>query len=245
MIEDAFIDSSSTRNLPLASRRLVISGRDYPIRLRHVADLHNFRQELTATAARTARDTDSIGGGNPTKRIRLELGSLDELTMHKLAEILAEGAVTVRDDFSAFQFRPQAPGQSSASLLRKAIEPTVVTRLHTRMQGELYGALVQKYGKENVGAECVTCSGLPADLIVKTGDGYEIFEIKTSRSPRDCVRQAVGQLLEYAYWPGSPHCSKLWAVGPSPIDSSTTEYLGELKKQFSLPIDYRQQESDG
>lgn len=35
-------------------------------------------------------------------------------------------------------------------------------------------------------------------------DGYELFNIKTALAPRDCAREALGQLLGHAYWPGSP-----------------------------------------
>jgi hypothetical protein len=69
-------------------------------------------------------------------------------------------------------------------------------------------------------------------------DQYELFEIKTQLAPRDCVREAFGQLLEYAYWPGSPNFNALWIVGPSPIDNETQEYLDGLRERFGIPVDY-------
>src|SRR5438132_14348249 len=43
-----------------------------------------------------------------------------------------------------------------------------------------------------------------SDIIVSLPDGYDLFEIKTARAPRDCVREAFGQLLEYASsWPNA------------------------------------------
>ena len=74
--------------------------------------------------------------------------------------------------------------------------------------------------------------------------GYEVYEIKTSDSPGDCIREAIGQLLEYGYWPGSPECNEIWIVGPSPIDSQTTMYLSVLRNRFAMPIDYMQQKCD-
>jgi hypothetical protein len=41
------------------------------------------------------------------------------------------------------------------------------------------------------------------DLVVRTGEGYEFYEIKTYGSARACIREAIGQLLEYAMWPGA------------------------------------------
>ena len=69
-------------------------------------------------------------------------------------------------------------------------------------------------------------------------DIFEIYEIKTAKSPRDCVRQALGQLLEYSYWPGSPACNAIWIVGPYPIDKKTKEYLKILQAEFKLPLGY-------
>ena len=72
-------------------------------------------------------------------------------------------------------------------------------------------------------------------------DGYELFEIKTALAPRDCIREALGQLFEYAYWPGSPDFTALWIVGPSPIDSETQEHLDGLRERFRIPVGYRHQ----
>ena len=84
-------------------------------------------------------------------------------------------------------------------------------------------------------------AGRRADIIVRLPDGYELFEIKTALAPRDCVREALSQLLEYAYWPGSPDFIALWIVGPSPIDSETQQYLDGLRERFGLPVGYRHQ----
>jgi len=63
----------------------------------------------------------------------------------------------------------------------------------------------------------------------------------TALAPRDCVREARSQLLEYAYWPGSPDFNALWIVGPSPIDGETQEYLDSLRDRFGMPVGYRYQ----
>ena len=109
------------------------------------------------------------------------------------------------------------------------------------MQSALYGSLVAVHGPEKVSCEGATSSGRPADIIVRLEDGYEIFEIKTALAARDCVRQALGQLLEYAYWPGSPDFKALWIVGPSPIDNETRDHLDGLRERFGIPLGYRHQ----
>ena len=133
------------------------------------------------------------------------------------------------------------PTQDSESRSRKQIDPTVVTHIHVEMQGRLYDGLVAIHGESNVGAEHPTASGRPTDLIVKTPDGFELYEIKTAEEPRDCVRQAIGQLLEYAYWPGSRDVSGLFVVGMRPIDEPTDRYLTELRECFGIPLQYVRQ----
>jgi hypothetical protein len=121
------------------------------------------------------------------------------------------------------------------------MEETDITHIHHEMQLSLYNSLVAVHGPDKVSCEGATSSGRPADIIVSLPDGYELFEIKTALAPRDCVREAFGQLLEYAYWPGSPNFNALWIVGPSPIDSETQQHLEGLRERFGIPVEYRHQ----
>ncbi len=71
--------------------------------------------------------------------------------------------------------------------------------------------------------------------------GYEkywFYEIKTALTPRACLREAIGQLLEYGFWPGAQEPARFIVVGESPIDGDAQEYLRRLRKRFSLPIEY-------
>jgi hypothetical protein len=79
-----------------------------------------------------------------------------------------------------------------------------------------------------------------ADVVVRINQEYWFFEIKTPGSPRHCIREAVGQLLEYAYWPGAPEVTRLIVVGAGPLDETGQSYLASLRSRFHLPIDYEQ-----
>jgi hypothetical protein len=59
-------------------------------------------------------------------------------------------------------------------------------------------------------------------------------------SARACIRQAIGQLLEYAFWPGGPEATRLIVVSETAIDKDGAEYLRRFKERFSLPIKYEQ-----
>jgi hypothetical protein len=75
-------------------------------------------------------------------------------------------------------------------------------------------------------------------VIVWQRNEYWFYEIKTAQSPRACLREAIGQLLEYAFWHGGQRATRLIVVGETAIDSDGLEYLDRLRMQFSLPIEY-------
>jgi hypothetical protein len=80
------------------------------------------------------------------------------------------------------------------------------------------------------------------DLVVRHADELWLYEIKTTCSVRGCLRQAVGQLLEYSLWPDNdshPPVGRLIVVGECPLDDAAAEYLDRLNNRFPLPIAYQ------
>jgi len=75
---------------------------------------------------------------------------------------------------------------------------------------------------------------------VRQNSEYWFYEIKTEDSPRACIRQALGQLLEYAFWPGAHVAARLIVVGEKALDEEGKQYLHTLQERFSLPIEYEQ-----
>ncbi|MGP8269427.1 MAG: hypothetical protein ACLQLH_05120 [Terracidiphilus sp.] len=110
---------------------------------------------------------------------------------------------------------------------------------HKRIQLALYRYLVSRYGNENVRAEYPN-AGVFVDLAVRKADQYWFYEVKTSTSARGCVREALSQLLEYSFWPGSKEAVKLIIVGEPLIDSDSKKYLSILRNRFNLPVEYQQ-----
>ena len=54
------------------------------------------------------------------------------------------------------------------------------------------------------------------------------------------LREAIGQLLEYAFCPPPKEVTRLIVVGKSVIDKVGQEYLRRLNERFSLSIEYEQ-----
>ena len=75
------------------------------------------------------------------------------------------------------------------------------------------------------------------DLVAQTEDNQIIFfEIKTVPDARLCIRQALGQLMEYSYFPKVKNAQKLIVVGTGEKTQDVQEYIDSLNIDFNLPI---------
>jgi hypothetical protein len=139
-----------------------------------------------------------------------------------------------------FTFRPGCPARARAAIANVGHDQLDVVLRHNALQEALYNRLASQFAEDNVGIELASGVGTSVDLVVRRPDGYWFYEIKTAHSPRACIREALGQLLEYAFWPGAQEASRLVVVGESVLDQAGGGYLRLLRSRFSLPIDYEQ-----
>lgn len=121
--------------------------------------------------------------------------------------------------------------------LRQGSDPIEVTPEHARMHKKLEALLVRRYGKRNVTTEF---EGI--DVCVHTANEVILYEIKSDTSPRAVIRNALGQVLEYAFyrpklWKGA-HV-RLVIVGRNSPGSAERQYLYRLRKDFHLPMSYK------
>lgn len=80
------------------------------------------------------------------------------------------------------------------------------------------------------------------DVTVTTPTQKILYEVKSDYSTRRVLRQAIGQLLEYAYYWDQPDMNqvRLVAVGRTELSTEDERYLRYLKNQLKLPLEYRQ-----
>lgn len=138
-----------------------------------------------------------------------------------------------------FTFNPKQtklPSKHKYSIEAQQID---VDNRHSFIQKKLYKTLVKQYGKENVGLEHQINYG-KVDVVVKDNDGFIFYEIKTRTSALSSIRQALGQLLEYGFYPGQQNAKKLVVVGEHEIDEKKAKkYLQYLNNTFNLPLEYK------
>lgn len=111
--------------------------------------------------------------------------------------------------------------------------------LHREISDGLTAFLTRKYGAINVDQES-TIGNRRIDVALKKARGYVFYEIKTYPSLRTSVREALGQLLEYAHYPKSRNAQKLIIVTQSTHSDRDKEevqqYIEQLRKLYQLPI---------
>ncbi|SAL17450.1 hypothetical protein AWB68_00499 [Caballeronia choica] len=122
------------------------------------------------------------------------------------------------------------------SYMRKAIGPVKCSPEHARMQHRLMSELKQEYATARI-----VCEENFVDVTVETDNELIFYEIKSDLAPRTVLRQAVGQLLEYAFYPRKQtrYATRLVVVGRRQLSPMDQAYLYTLCEQFSLPLEYR------
>jgi hypothetical protein len=149
---------------------------------------------------------------------------------------IIEDAINENDDF-AFQVQtPKLSVSRDYSIEEKAINLDI---RHTLIQETLIKKLRTQYGDNNVIPEH-PIGGKKIDVVLKSSDDFIFYEIKVSGSAKACIRDAMGQLMEYAYWPGKRNASSLVVIGEEAIDDKTMSYLKYLNNTFALPLHYEQ-----
>ena len=126
---------------------------------------------------------------------------------------------------------------TTASLPARTVD---VALRHKALQRALYDHLRAEVGPEQVAIEHELDSGVRVDAAVNTPHGLSFYELKVAPSLQACVRTAVGQLLEYAYWPSAKRATELVVVGEPAPDAEAIQYLRLLRERFGLPLWYRQ-----
>jgi len=144
------------------------------------------------------------------------------------------------DALSGFQFKAGCTlKRASTSAVRGHGQLDVQLR-HNVLQFSLYREMADQYGGDAVGTELPSGNGTRIDLVVQDGGEYWFYEIKTGASARACIREALAQLLEYAYWPGATRAARLIVTGEPALDPEAEAYLAGLRASFALPVEYHQ-----
>lgn len=126
---------------------------------------------------------------------------------------------------------------------------TVSNRAPKTVEIELYHKKISKhlcthlrsiYGKNNVKAEHPAgTSSNRIDIVVQDSSDFTFYEIKTYSSIKACIREAIGQVLEYSYFPNKAIAKELIIVSQHKADPATKEYMMHLRSTLGIPLYYQ------
>jgi hypothetical protein len=106
---------------------------------------------------------------------------------------------------------------------------------HHRIRNKLFKKLVRENGEQ-----CVALEQDWIDLQVQNDKGLTLYEVKPYSDVVMCVREALGQILTYA-WRGAilqPHKLRLVVVGPKQPGQEETEFIRFVKRNLKIGFDY-------
>jgi hypothetical protein len=109
---------------------------------------------------------------------------------------------------------------------------------HNVMIEKFFTYLQKKYPKDKVRIECKAYGHSRIDVVRRTSKGDVFYEIKTYNHPRISVRSAIGQLLEYAFFPDVENAIQLSIVTPKPANKDVESYIRKLNIVLNLPLTY-------
>ncbi len=118
---------------------------------------------------------------------------------------------------------------------RRAQPETTVDRTHNALQNHLAELLRAKYGPDTVSVEEDW-----VDLTLRTNACTAIVEVKTEPDARLAIRSALGQILEYAYYPTRERQKQLelHIVSPAPMTDEVSRYVQILSDTVGLRLSY-------
>jgi hypothetical protein len=107
---------------------------------------------------------------------------------------------------------------------------------HDRMQNAIF-ELLKNSGRYDY--KKVFIEKGRVDIKAKTKqDTWHYFELKTD-NPKQSIRKALGQIMEYAYFPNMEKAEKLIIVADEEPNQEVIKYIQYIRKKFNLPITYR------
>jgi hypothetical protein len=157
------------------------------------------------------------------------------INLNKLPSELEERA-SIQELFGPPQKDDPIPNFATNSTRNSGPRITEIPHLHYRITESLYKFLKSKDYK--VQWERLSPSGGKIDMIGWKGNKATFFEIKTYPCAKACIREALGQVLEYAMYPGDSRADKLVIVSQNKTTASDQDYIQHLRQTLNLKLEY-------
>lgn len=116
------------------------------------------------------------------------------------------------------------------------------SQLHTEIQNALVKYLESNYpAAKKIELEVGKSGcGTSVDAVMEHQSKVTFFEVKTYTNAKHCIREAIGQLMEYSYYSHTKLADELVVVSQAPLETTDREYLESIRSKFSIPVTYWQ-----
>ncbi len=113
------------------------------------------------------------------------------------------------------------------------------TLLHNHIQNKVFEILSNTFPDDEIGTEVPTNTG-SIDIVRRRRNNLTFYEIKTANNVKSSIREALSQLLEYAYWNKIEGIEELIIVAPNKPTDEAIRYIEMLRNEFNIPLYYQQ-----
>ena len=125
--------------------------------------------------------------------------------------------------------------KSELPYIRGPIAAKMVNRLHNIIQNSFYHYLRQTYPDDSITSEY----GGQVDILRENESEMWFYEIKPIENVGSCLREAIGQLIDYSFKYRDHRKVKLVAVGMGDINSpNALAYLNHYEESLNVDIEY-------
>ena len=116
---------------------------------------------------------------------------------------------------------------------RSGTSSYIAKQTHNKIQNKLRDKLIAEYGES-----CVACEKNYVDLTLTYDNTITLYEVKSDAYAATCIRQALGQIIQYAHRLDSTKKVKLYVVGQYPLKDNEKPYLDYIQKNFKIDLNY-------
>lgn len=113
-------------------------------------------------------------------------------------------------------------------------------RLHSDITDDLYKYLLncENVRRDNVSIETSRVGVKIVDGVVRSNMNYSLYEVKTFNTASANIREALGQLLEYAHLYEYIVIEKLVIIGPAPMSNNEMAYFIRIRGAINIRLEY-------
>jgi hypothetical protein len=137
------------------------------------------------------------------------------------------------DKVAEFKFE-EAKQKGTDGYSRKFVNETFIDPYHNKIQNTLTKILRANKQFRNIQVEK---NNIDVQATTNSNE-LNYFEIKTE-TPKNNIRQAIGQLFEYSFYPTSIKATKLIIIGDEEPSKEVRNYIKHLRVQTGLKLFYR------